>query len=314
MHHHDPLTCVHTLITSLSPLLSPLTDDQQAARKNGLERYNLGEFEDAETNLTIAATAGDSDAQYALGEVIRHREGTISDAAKAWYRLAGKQHHVYALMRLGDADSLEQARKLANDLADLGNSDAMLQMYELTQDTNWLINAGNAGNGEVLYMLAILNERDPNLSADRNWNARLDNLLRNAAAIGFPPAMYWLCNRPRYARNPAFQTYWLERRLGKNQLSAVLKYAYLLLHIFTDESDMELFSFNYDQVQGYGLLWLVVNTTRQFKRHGEAAEKLRTEAAKMTPDQIEAGKQFANKWKNTHPPMSAYNLTYSDLK
>lgn len=314
MHHHDLLNSAHTLITSLTPLLSPLTDEQKAARKKGLELYNQGDFEDAEADLTIAATAGDSDAQYALGEVIRRRDKAVSDAAKAWYRLAGQQHHVYALMRLGDADSLEKARVLASDLADLGNADGMLQMYELTKDKNWLAQAGSAGSGEALYMLALLNEQDPKLTSDRSWNAKLDNLLRNSAAMGYPPAMQWRSNLPMRIKDVAFQNYWMERRLAKNQLSAVMKYAYLLLHIFTDEFEMERFSFPYNQEQGYGLLWLIVNNAPHFAKHYQVEDKLNAEAAKMTSDEIEAAKKFANTWKKTHPPMSAYNLTYSDLK
>jgi hypothetical protein len=139
MHNHsDEFTALHTLFTSIHSLFSPLTDPQRAAQARGLKLYHLGEYLDSETNLTVAATAGDRESQYALGEAIRHREGSVSEAAKTWYRLAGAQDHVYSLMRLGDADSIEKAKRLAQAGADIGDADAMLEMYELTQDIAWL--------------------------------------------------------------------------------------------------------------------------------------------------------------------------------
>ena len=314
MHHQDILTAAHHLITSFTHLLSPLTDEQLAARNKGLERYNLGEFLDAESDLTIAAMAGDSDAQYALGEVTQRSAGTINDAAKAWYRLAGEQSHVYALMRLGDINSLAKARKLAQNLVDVDDADAMLQMYELTKDTYWLSRAGAAGNGEALYLQAILSERTPELRNSPNGNTKLDTLLIRSANLGFPPAMQWLERRPYFALNAGFQTAMLSKRLEKNQLSAVMAYAYALLQVFVDKSDKNRYNVRRDKIKGYGLLWLVVNSTRQYIRHSEAAQTLETITATLNAEQIEAGKKFANDWKKQHPPLSAYNLTYSELK
>ncbi|MEB0044202.1 MULTISPECIES: sel1 repeat family protein [unclassified Pseudomonas] len=315
MHHpSDAITALHTLISSINSLLSPLTEPQRAAQTRGLDLYHLGEYQDAEPALTIAAKAGDRDSQYALGEVIRRREGSISDNAKPWYRLAGAQDHVYSLMRLGDADSLDKARKLAQAGAEIGDGDAMLEMYELTQDIAWLKKAGTAACGEALYILAILYEKTPALvPATSDLSTMLDIILRRSAALGYPPAMYWLSNI-KYLANVSYQERWLNKRLEHNHLGAVLTYSYALLHLFDTEQNLDRYDYSYDAIKGYGLLWLVVNSTRNYVRRAEAVEILANTGSTLTPEQIEAGKAFAEEWKNSHPPMSAYKLTYSSLQ
>jgi uncharacterized protein len=316
MHiHADVFTALHTLIKSIHSLVSPLTDPQRAAKTRGLQRYHLREYLDAESDLTIAATAGDAESQYALGEIFRRREGNTSGSAKKWYELAGAQDHVYSLMRLGDTGALEKAGKLARERADIGDSDAMLEMYELTKDIVWLKKAGVAGNGEAIYIQALLYENDRALRpADSNWDSLRDIMLRKSAQAGFPPAMTWLSNlRVRY-RNIPYQRYWLLKRLEHNDLSAVLAYSYALMHYFDTEQNLDRYNFSYDYIKGYGLLWLVVDSTREYIRHREAANLLATLTSRSTPEQIEAGKAFAMEWTDSHPPLCAYPLTYSDLK
>ncbi|QJI44767.1 sel1 repeat family protein [Pseudomonas sp. ADAK2] len=316
MHiHTDVFTSLHTLITSIHSLVSPLTDPQRAAKTRGLERYRLREYLDAESDLTVAATAGDAESQYALGEIFRRREGNTSGTAKKWYELAGAQDHVYSLMRLGDAGSLEKASKLARERAEIGDSDAMLQMYELTEDIVWLKKANVAGNGEAIYIQTLLYENDESLRpADSKWDSLRDIMLRKSARAGFPPAMTWLSNLKPMYRNIPYQQYWLLKRLEHNDLNAVLTYSYALMHYFDTEEGLDRFNFRFDFTKGLGLLWLVVNNTREYFRHREAANLLATLTSRSTPEQIEAGKAFAREWKDAHPPLSAYALTYSDLK
>lgn len=316
MHTHtDELTALHTLISSMHSLMSTLTDPQRAARTRGLNRYHLREYLNAESDLTIAATAGDRDSQYALGEIFRRREGDSTGTAKHWYQLAGAQDHVYSLLRLGDADSREKARELAQAAIDAGDASALLQMYELTQDMAWLNKAAVANNAEAIYIQALLYEKNPALRPpNARWESLLDVILRKAANAGFPPAMYWLSNRAGMYRNIPYQQYWLNKRLEHNDLNAVLNYSYALLHLFDTEQNLDRYNFNYDPIKGYGLLWLVVANTREYIRHREAAGVLETVTSELTPDQISAGKAFAQEWQDTHPPLSAYPLTYSDLR
>lgn len=304
---------LHPASHSIDPLLSHLNDEQNAAKENGMRRYKLGEYLDAEAHLAIAATAGDCDSQYALGEAIRRREGSISDAAKAWYRMAGAQNHVYSLMRLGDAESINKARQLAQAGADLEDSDSLLQMYELTHDITWLKKAGNAGNAEADYIRALmLNQRFDAQPPDSSDARLIDALLRRSSDNGFPPAMYWLSKRPNLACNETLLRQIFRGRLDKNHLSAVVTFAYAVLRILSPETP-ERNNFRYNPTVGYGLLWLVVNRTQQYSGRAEAAQTLRKFEAELPSQTIEDGKFFALDWERKHPPMSVYALTYDNL-
>jgi len=80
--HSSALTTLFSLLNTLSSLIARLTNEQETARKKGLELYNLGEYRDSEAYLTIAATAGDRESQYALAEVIRRRENNLKEEDK----------------------------------------------------------------------------------------------------------------------------------------------------------------------------------------------------------------------------------------
>ncbi|MBK5438630.1 sel1 repeat family protein [Pseudomonas sp. TH32] len=304
--HSDALTKLFDLLKSLSALISQLNVQQRAAKRKGLELYQLGEFVECETHLTIPASAGDAQSQFILGDAIRRREGTDSSNAQAWYRLAAAQEHVYALMRLGDDSSLATARLLAQAAADAGDGDAMLQMYELTQDQSWLRKAGDAGCAEAYYIAALLLDKTPDSDRQR------DSMLRQSASKGFPPAMYWLGNMPAYYRNFAYQRTYLEKRLAASQLNSVMTYAAAL----AGGADPSLSRYDYpvNLTHAYGLYWLVMDSTRQNPRHTEAATRLRELASTLSPEQIEAAKAFGREWRASHPALSEFRLTYSELK
>lgn len=309
--HSDALTTLFDLLHSLSSLISHLNAQQQAARKKGLELYHLGEFEECETPLTISASAGDVQSQYALGEAIRRREGSIGRDARAWYRLAAAQGHVYALMRLGDEASQAEARSLAQAAADAGDGDAKLQLYELTQDQSWLVKAGQAGCAEAYYIAALLLDKK---TVGDNTSTR-DSMLRYAAtAQGYPPAMAWLANMRDYYNNIPYQQTYLERRLALNELNAVLTYATALAGFDVDDNGVSRYGYATNPAHAYGLFWLVTDSTRQHPKHRDAAVYLQQLTDKLDAEKIEAGKAFGRQWKAGHPALSEFRLTYSDLK
>ncbi|MDY0834556.1 sel1 repeat family protein [Pseudomonas sp. SED1] len=303
--HSDALTTLFDLLNSLNALISQLTTQQQAAKKRGLELYQLGEFEECETHLTISALAGDAPSQYALGEAIRRRVGSVSPEAQACYRLAADQDHVYALMRLGGETNLAKAKTLAQSRADAGDGEAMLQLYELTQDRSWLVKAGDAGCAEAYYIAALL--FDKNQASDNR-----DSMLRYAAFKDFPPAMTWLGNMQTYYRNLSYQRIHLEKRLALNELDGVMTYAAALAGINVEETSRYYYPINL--THAYGLYWLVMDSTRQNARHREAATCLQQLGTELSAEQIETAKAYGRQWKADHPALSEFRLTYSDMK
>jgi TPR repeat protein len=319
--HSSALTTLFGLLNTLGTLISRFTDQQDTARKKGLELYNLGEFRSSEAYLTIAATAGDSESQYALAEVIRRREKSLDEkdkthADKDWYALAAAQGDIYALLRLADEASLEQAKTLAQARADSGDGQAMLQLYEMTKDIAWLKKSAEANFLEGQYILAIVHDKDHTFIPDAvERRTTIDSWLKRAAEGGFSKAMHWYSNRPPISQDLPARREWVIKRAQLNDVNAVLEYGYGLGGVYEDEDGVDTeYGFEKDLIKGYGLIWLVLDTTREFWRYNEASNNLSGIAKDMSSADMEAGKAFAQEWKGTHPPMWECRLTYSDLK
>ncbi|WP_455825311.1 tetratricopeptide repeat protein [Pseudomonas graminis] len=306
--HSDALTTLFDLLNSLSTLITQLNTQQRAAKQKGLDLYQLGEFEESEIHLTVSASAGDAQSQYALGEAIRRRVGSLSTEAQAWYRRAAEQEHVYALMRLGGETNLAKAKTLAQAGANANDGEAMLQLYELTQDRTWLRKAGDAGCAEAYYIAALLYDKNPDATENRN------SMLRYAAFKGFPPAMKWLANMQVYYRNLSYQRIHLEKRLALNDLDGVMTYAGALSGFDIDEDGTNRYYYPANKIHAYGLYWLVMDSTRQNPRHGQAAGFLQQLNGALTAEEIETAKAYGRQWREEHPALSEFRLTYSDLK
>ncbi|VVO20843.1 tetratricopeptide repeat protein [Pseudomonas fluorescens] len=314
--HSDALTTLFNLLNTLTTLITQLTDQQKAARKRGLELYHLGEYRDSEAYLIIAASAGDRESQFSLGEVLKRRNGSVTADAKKWYALAAAQGDVYALLRLADEASLQQAKELAQERADNGDGEAMLQLYEMTKDIAWLQKSAEAGFHEGQYILAMVYDKDHTLIADDSERrSTIDDWLKRAAEAGFSRAMHWYSNRPPISQNLPARREWVIKRAQLNDLNGVLNYGYGLSGIYEDDDGVDNeYGFEKDLIKGYGLVWLVLDTTREFTQYSSASDNLSIIAAEMTTPQIEAGKAFAQEWKRTHPAMSEFRLTYSELR
>lgn len=313
--HASVLATLFNLCTTLNGHVAQIKDQTKEAITKGLALYNLGEFDQAKTYLTIGATAGDSASQYALGEVTRRQAGSVTEDAKKWYQLAGAQNHVYALIRLADADSLKKATDLAQAKADKGDAEAILELYELDQKIETLKKAADAGSMEGKYILAVKYDKDQTLIADSSSRrATIDTLLQTAAAAGFSKAIHWYANRPLVRVNLPVRREWMEKRAALSDVNGVLEYGYALGGVYADDAGVDTeYGTTQDLVKGYGLIWLVVETTRELRRHSEARGNLAAIAKDMKPDQITAGKAFAKQWEMSHPPMSEFRLTFNDV-
>jgi TPR repeat protein len=313
--HPDALTMLFGFVENLTSLIKSVQQQQEIAKKRGMELYNLGEFTHAEAYLKVPACAGDATAQFALGEVFRRQDKAVTEEAKKWYRLAAAQDHVYALMRLADEASVKKAQTLAQAAADGGSGEAMLQMYELTQDIEWLKKSAEANFEEGQYILALRYDKDTTLISDSvARHTAVNDLLKKAADAGFPKAMLWYSNRRPGSNDKAAKRQWLEKRVQISDVNAVLDYGYALSFDYTDEEDVNEYGYEQDLVKGYGLIWLVIDSTRDFFQLDTAISNLAQIGGGMTAEQIESAVTFAQDWKRTHGALSEYRLTYNDAR
>jgi hypothetical protein len=313
--HPDALTMLFGFLENLTLLIKSVQQQQEIAKKRGMELYNLGEFTHAEAYLKVPACAGDATAQFALGEVFRRQDKAVTEEAKKWYRLAAAQDHVYALMRLADEASVKKAKTLAQAAADGGSGEAMLQMYELTQDIEWLKKSAEANFQEGQYILALRYDKDTTLISDAVVrHAAVNDLLKKAADAGFPKAMLWYSNRRPGSNDKTAKRQWLEKRVQLSDVNAVLDYGYALAFDYTDEEDANEYGYEQDLVKGYGLIWLVIDSTRDFLQLDTAISNLAQIGGGMTAAQIESAMTFAQDWTRTHGALSEYRLTYNDAR
>ena len=313
--HASALKTLFNLCDNLKALINQNEDQQRQSTLKGQQLYNLGEFAQAKNYLTIGACAGNADAQYALAEVIRGKYTPLHEDAKDWYALAAAQGHVYALMRLGDAASIKTATAVAQASVDRKEASGMLLMYELTLDLAWLKKAADAGSLEGQYILADKYDRDRTLLPDDNERrTAIDGLLKKAAEGGLSKAMFWYANRQPISRDLPVRRQWVEKRAHLNDVNGVLDYGFILSGMYeNDEGVDEEYGFERDVVKGYGLVWLVVESTRELSRHATARAFLSELATEMTETQISAAKDFAQQWTQAHVPMSQYRLSYNDI-
>jgi len=313
--HASTLSFLFNLRNTLSTYVTRVDDQAKEAITRGMKLYNLGEFNQAKPFLTIGAIGGDRLSQYVMGEIERRETSSDPEEKKRWYQLAAAQNHVYALLRLADVESLKKAKELAQAEADKGNAEAMLQLYEIDHDVKTLKKAADAGSMEATYILAVKYDTDPALIPDATTRrTTVDLLLKTASDAGFSKAIHWYANRPSVSRNLPVRRQLMEKRAAMSDVNGVLEFGYALGGVYTNDDGIDTeYGTTQDLVKGYGLIWLVIESTREFRRHSEARGNLEVIAESMTPAQITAAKGFARQWEASHPPMSEFRLTYSDV-
>ncbi|WP_339476618.1 MULTISPECIES: tetratricopeptide repeat protein [unclassified Pseudomonas] len=310
--HQDALTTFANFVDSIQRMIDRVKTQRATATTEGLQLYNLGEFNRAKPLLLIGATDSDKDAQYALAESIRRSAAGMTEEARRWYQKAADQDHVYALLRLGDGPSLKKAKTLID--ANVDSAMGCLQDYELNKNIESLRKSEQAGSAEAKYILAGLYGSNENLvPAGLTPSKEIKRLYLEAATAGLPKAMSAYSNLISVRNDKPIKRLWLEKRLELNDVSALISYALALSTEYDMDEDEREYGYEEDLVTAYALLWLVVDTTREFRRHTESARNLRALESELTAAQIAQAKQQAQTWKLSHPPMSEYRLTYSDV-
>ncbi|WP_311968429.1 sel1 repeat family protein [Pseudomonas baltica] len=295
-----------------------LTGAEQKSKKAGIELYN--QYMPATNELTVAAQAGDSDAQYYLAEELRRKSQYITPESLAWYEASAAQGNIYAMIKLGDRDSdlckdmqncppakktsqewLIEANRLAKSRSDKGDAEAMYLMYRLSGDRDWLQKSAEHGFAQASYLMGIGDRQGEGFFLLPSKRAASVEAWMKASAEGQYPQgmMSYAAILAERGDIDGFNK-WKEKAAGTGYASAVFDLACDLGH------EPDKYSVPLDLVKSYGLLLLI----SELKGGGDIKENLGEVfpkvKAKMTSQQIDEGSKFAEHWKDSHPPLSFF--------
>lgn len=313
---------VACFLFAISPAWAQLATDQLLAKKEGMALYNLRHNSDALPLIEKAALAGDSEAQYYAGEIERQKAMFMTVEAQQWYEKAAEQGDIYAMLRLASADQtlcilmqncapdIKSPLEWAGTAGELiriraSQGDGEAQLYILTSDLDWLIKSAKKGFPEGQDWLGVKYREGSGffLTPDRR-KKEVERLFRAASNAGYVPAMRNLYNFIPLEGNEKEVGYWVEKAAQSGHFGAMSSYAAWTAHL-PDEVGYPM-----DLIKAYGLTLLMAEAEPGvgWKSYGE--EALIKVEAKMTVEQIEAGKAFAEEWKKTHPPLSRFLPKY----
>jgi TPR repeat protein len=94
--------------------------------------------------------------------------------------------------------------------------------------------------------------------------------------------------------------HWIEQAALVGYADTVYGYGSDIAH------EPDTYGFPLDIIKGYALVYLLSELDGGGGMQVNVEYKLPLIAAKMTPEQIIEAKEFAKKWKSTHPPLSFF--------
>lgn len=308
-----------TLFTSVTAA-TQLTPEEQTAKERGMTLYNQYKAISAEPYLKIAAEAGDRESQYFLGEALRLNNRYMTTEAQKWYIAAAEQGDYYAMFRLSDTDTdLCNAMKncppgsrsdkdwtrllweTAEPLAEKGDGEAMMIMYNSTGDLEWLEKSAAAGYAKAQWLLANrYKEGHGFFFPPWKRSEQIEELLRKSSEGNFVNGMGEYMGILQEKGDLAAARALLIKIAEAGDEGATGTYGAYLAHT------PNTLDFPLDLVKGYGLIFLLLELDGGGGAKEYAEDILPEIAAKMTPEQIEQAKAFAQEWKATHPPLSYF--------
>ncbi|SNS89565.1 tetratricopeptide repeat protein [Pseudomonas segetis] len=316
------ISVVALMFAVVNMACAQLSPEQQAAKERGITLFN--QYKPAYNDLLIAAEAGDSDAQYYLAEDIRLEHRYVTKEAAKWYIAAANQGDYYAMFRLSGADSdlcsimkncpagtksagdwLLQLRNTARPLAEQGDSEAMNIMYNATADIEWLKQSAEAGYAPAQWLLANKYLEGNGFFLPWNRSAAVKKWLKASAEGGDPKGMMQYADtlyNDGHAKGKDIEEvrHWMAEASKLGYVSAISSYGAYLAH------EPDAIGYPLDRVKGYGLLSLLRVLDGGGNIQVYLDEVMPEIAAKMTPEELEQAKVFAEQWKKTHPPVSFY--------
>ncbi|MFQ6572255.1 tetratricopeptide repeat protein [Pseudomonas sp. UM16] len=304
-----------------------LSPDQQAAKDRGIMLYN--QYKPSEKELRIAAEAGDAEAQFYLGEDLRHKNRYMTAEARNFLEASASQGNLYAMIRLGhsgsglcnilgncpagykssDDWSLE-AWKISKALAAKGDPEGLYIFYRVTGELEFLVKSAEAEFPFAQYWLARrYHNGDGFFWLPWRRSQEIERWYKAAAENGHPEAMV------RYAviiyenqGDMAVVRYWIEEAAKTGYQNGVGHLASESAHLRT------YFDFPLDLIKAYGLTSLLLVLDGGGGVLEFAKENLEEISAQMTPEQIEQGKAFALEWQAANPrPISFFPMMLDPL-
>jgi len=304
-----------------------LSPAQQAAKERGIMLYN--QYKPSEKELRIAAEAGDAEAQFYLGENLRHKNRYMTAEARNFLEASASQGNLYAMIRLGNSGSglcnilgncptgfktqeewLREAWKISKEQAAQGDPEGLYILYRVTGDFDSLIKSAEAGFPFAQFWLARrYHNGDGFFWLPWRRSQEIERWYKAAAENGHPKAMV------RYAvsvyenrGDMAVVRHWIEEAAKTGYQNGVAHLAAEYAHLRT------YFGFPLDLIKAYGLTSLLLILDGGGGVLEFAKEDLEKISAQMTPEQIEQGKAFALEWQAANPrPISFFPVLLDPL-
>ncbi|MGN7738435.1 tetratricopeptide repeat protein [Pseudomonas sp. 22526] len=296
-----------------------LSPEQQATKEQGIALFN--QYKSAEHKLRLAAEAGDPEAQFYLAEELRLTNQFITKEAQSWYEKSAEQGDFYSMIRLGRSKKdlcatlkncpdgkrtpsgwLKHAQDMAKPKAEQGDAEAMFIMYEVTSNKDWLEKSAEHDHAIAQYWMAIGIRQGEGFFLPWKRNSVVGDWLRRSAENGYPKAMMEYAVF-LYEDNGDLSAVrkWIKKSAEAGLKEGISSYGAYLAHA------PSRFDFPYDVVKGYGITSLLSDLDGGGGNVQPYLEEVLPEIAeKMTPSQIEEAKEFAMKWKSSHPPISYF--------
>lgn len=296
-----------------------LSSEQLSAKTQGITFYNQYKAVSATPFLTIAAEAGDHEAQYYLGESLRRKNRYMNPEARKWYEASAAQGDLYAMIQLGRSEKdlctfsndcppdqkkpiewLNQAKNIAIPKANQGDAEAMYILYELTLDDAWLEKAAMAGNSLAQYWMGVGYQQGEGFFLPWKRGEAVAKWFKASAEGGYPKSMMEYAAILFESGDIEGFRHWNEQAALTGYADTVYGYGSYIAH------EPDTYGFPLDIIKGYALVYLLSELDGGGGMQVNIEYKLPLIAAKMTPEQIIEAKEFAKKWKATHPPLSFF--------
>ena len=189
-----------------------LTQQQEEAKKKGIELYNQYKAISAIEPLKIAAEGGDDEALYYLGEALRKNNRFMTPEAKKAYESSARKGNIYSMIRLGrigddlcstmkncppgeesPSSWVIKAKSLATQRSTQGDSESMYLLYEMTGNDDWLEKSAENGFAFAQFRLATkYQEGSGSFLLPSRRNQAIERWMKASAENGYPPAMMGL--------------------------------------------------------------------------------------------------------------------------
>jgi TPR repeat protein len=307
------------IIAFANPASAELSSEQLSAKTQGITFYNQYKSVSATPFLTIAAEAGDHEAQYYLGESLRRKNHYMNPEARKWYEASAAQGDLYAMIQLGRSEKdlctfsndcppdqkkpiewLNQAKNIAMPKAIQGDAEAMYILYELTLDDAWLEKAAMAGNALAQYWMGVGYQQGEGFFLPWKRGEAVAKWFKASAEGGYPKSMMEYAAILFESGDVEGFRHWNEQAALVGYADTVYGYGSYIAH------EPDTYGFPFDIIKGYALVYLLSELDGGGGMQVNVEYKLPLIAAKMTPEQIIEAKEFSKKWKSTHPPLSFF--------